>query len=170
MAYTVISVFPANADTEEIKKDLQDQGFDGSNIIVSTSKMESESAIGDYTEDEKTKSFWDHLFVNDNEMLDAYSRESAGKTNIVVYAADLDEAQQAKNILYSKGAVEVKKKSSSDENTSENAAREAGMPQDVYDGIIAKAKNDVYFLDRERVYRPTSRGMGDTMDGLGSKD
>ncbi|KQR95389.1 hypothetical protein ASG01_05955 [Chryseobacterium sp. Leaf180] len=170
MAYTVISVFPASADTEEIKKDLQNQGFDGSNIIISTSKMESESAIGDYTEDDRTKSFWDHLFVNDNEMLDAYSRESKGKTNIVVYAANLEEAQEAKNILYSKGAVEVKKKSSDEHDESEENAKGAGLPQDVYDGIIAKAKNDVYFLDRERIYSPTSRGMGDTMDGLGSKD
>ncbi|CAD7807582.1 hypothetical protein CHRY9390_01680 [Chryseobacterium aquaeductus] len=169
MAYTVISVFPATVDTEEIKRELQDQGFNGSDIIISTSKYEGESAIGDYSDDEKTKSFWDHVFVSDNEMLDAYSRESAGKTNVVVYTSNIDDAQKAKNVLYSKGAVEVKKKTSEDQQP-ESGAEAAGLPQDVYDGIIAKAKHDVYFLDNERVYSPTTKGMGDTMDGLGSKD
>ncbi len=169
MAYTVISVFPANTDTEEIKNELQNQGFNSSDIIISTSKLEDDSVIGDYTEDEKTKSFWDHVFVSDNEMLDAYSRESAGKTNVVVYASGIDDAQKAKNILYSKGAVEVKKKTS-DHTESQSDSASAGLPRDVYDGIIAKAKHDVYFLDNERVYTATPKGMGDTMDGLGSKD
>ena len=169
MAYTVISVFPAGIDTEEIKTELQDQGFNGSDIIISTSKFEDESVIGDYTDDEKTKSFWNHVFVNDNEILAAYSKESVGKTNVVVYASDFDDAQKAKNILYSKGAVEVKKKTSENAE-SQSDAEAAGLPQDVYDGIIAKAKHNVYFLDNERVYSTSTKGMGDTMDGLGSKD
>lgn len=169
MAYTVISVFPATVNTEEIKAELQDQGFSGSDIIISTSKLDNDSIIGDYTDDEKTKSFWNHVFVSDNEMLDAYSRESAGKTNVVVYASNIDDAQKAKNILYSKGAVEVKKKTSQNPEL-ESDAEDVGLPKDVYDGIIAKAKHDVYFLDSERVYNTSSKGMGDTMDGLGSKD
>jgi len=44
------------------------------------------------------------------------------------------------------------------------------LPEDVYNGIIAKAKHDVYFLDRERTYSPNSKGMDNTMDDLGSKD
>lgn len=171
MAYTVISVFPANADTEEIKKDLQSQGIDSSNIIVSTSKMESESAIGDYTEDDDTRNFYDHLFVDDAEMSHAYRRESAGKTNVVVYADTIEAAQQAKNILYSKGAVEVKRKGSAEnsenKDQAQTAAQEAGLPQDVYDGIIAKAKNNLYFLGTERTYRSANQGIEDTMDSTG---
>jgi len=33
MAYTVVSVFPVTVDTEEIKKDLKENGFDEANII-----------------------------------------------------------------------------------------------------------------------------------------
>ncbi|ANF50879.1 hypothetical protein A0O34_10275 [Chryseobacterium glaciei] len=163
MAYTVISVFPATVNTEEIKKDLRDQGFDDANVIVSTSKLENESSHHDYQEDVKTRSFWDYVFAQDVELLDAYSKHSVGKNNVVVYADNLEEAHKAKAILNAKGAVEVH------ENEPESQAPE-GMAQEKYNGIIAKAKHDVYFLDPERIYRPSSRGMDDTMDDLGSKD
>jgi nitroreductase len=163
MAYTVISVFPATVDTEEIKKDLRDQGFDDANIIVSKSKFEDESSDDNYEDDVKTKSFWDYVFAQDVELLDAYSKHSVGKNNIVVYADNLEEAHKAKEILNAKGAVEVHNKEPED-----HAPK--GMSEDVYKGIIAKAKHDIYFLDPERVYRPNTRGMDDTMDDLGSKD
>jgi len=163
MAYTVISVFPATVNTEEIKKDLRDQGFDDANIIVSKSKLENESSHDNYEDDVKTKSFWDYVFAQDVELLDAYSKHSVGKNNIIVYADNLEEAHRAKTILNAKGAVEVHK-----EEPGTHAPE--GMSQEKYNGIIAKAKNDLYFLDSERVYRPNTRGMDDTMDDLGSKD
>ncbi|SDQ49127.1 hypothetical protein SAMN05421664_1795 [Chryseobacterium soldanellicola] len=163
MAYTVISVFPATVNTEEIQKELKDQGFDDANIVVSKSKLEEGSSHDNYEDDVKTKSFWDYVFAQDVELLDAYSKHSVGKNNIIVYADNLEEAHRAKTILNAKGAVEVHKEDS------ENHAPE-GMSEDVYKGIIAKAKHDIYFLDSERVYRPNTRGMDDTMDDLGSKD
>lgn len=166
MAYTVISVFPSTVDTAEIKSDLRNNGFDEADIIVSTSKFDDDSTEMDYQEDEKTKSFWDHIFVNDNEILAAYSQQSVGKINLVVYASTLVEAQNAKKVLDQHGALKIYNKPSFNEANSETA----GLPEDVYNGIIAKAKHDVYFLDKERVYSPNSKGMGDTMDGLGSKD
>lgn len=167
MAYTVISVFPTGVNTEEIKTELKNQGFNEADIIVSTSKLDDDSSVDNYQDDEKTKSFWDHVFVNDNEILAAYSKESIGKINLVVYAANLTEAQNAKRVLDQFGALKIYNKPSVNQGDSEE---NAGLPEDVYNGIIAKAKHDVYFLDNERVSSTTSKGMGDTMDGLGSKD
>lgn len=169
MAYTVISVFPQTVDTDEIKTELRNQGFNEEDVIVSKSKIQDESATGDYRDDEKTKSFWDHIFVSDNEMLDAYSRESVGKINVVVYTSDITEAQNAKKVLDQFGALKVYNKPTvgSESNQNQNTT---DLPDDVYNGIIAKARHNLYFLDSERTYSPTSRGMEDTMDDLGSKD
>ncbi|WP_131701381.1 hypothetical protein [Chryseobacterium sp. FH2] len=166
MAYTVISVFPATVNTEEIKKDLKEKGFSEANIIVSKSRLENESSVDNYKDDVKTRSFWDHIFANDTEMLDAYSKHSVGNQNVIVYSDNFEEAQRAKAILNERGALEVYKKQTGDEGEKDTA----GLPEDVYNGIIAKAKHNIYFLDSERVYHPNSRGMEDTMDDLGSKD
>lgn len=166
MAYTVISVFPETVNTEEIKSELKNKGFLDADIIVSKSRFDEESSTNEYEDDEKTKSFWNHVFVNDNEILAAYSKESVGKINLVVYASNLTDAQNAKKVLDQYGALKIYNKPSVNQGESETA----GLPEDVYNGIIAKAKHDVYFLDKERVYSPNSKGMGDTMGGLGSKD
>ncbi len=163
MAYTVVSVFPQTVDTEEIKKDLKEKGFSEANIIVSKSNVEA--GLNHYQEDEKTKGFFNYVFAHDAEMLDAYRTHSIGKNNIVVYADDLEQARIAKIVLNENGALEVYRKP-------ENQQKDIpdGMTEKEYDGIIAKARHDIYFLDPERTYRPNSRGMEDTMDDLGSKD
>lgn len=166
MAYTVISVFPETVNTEEIKSELKNKGFLDADIIVSKSRFDEESSTNEYEDDEKTKSFWNHVFVNDNEILAAYSKESVGKINLVVYASNLTDAQNAKKVLDQYGALKIYNKPSVNQSDSEST----GLPEDVYNGIIAKAKHNIYFLDKERVYSPNSRGMGDTMDSQGSKD
>lgn len=166
MAYTVISVFPETVDTEEIKSELKNKGFLDADIIVSKSRFDEESSTNEYEDDEKTKSFWNHVFVNDNDILTAYSKESVGKINLVVYASNLTDAQNAKKVLDQYGALKIYNKPSVNQSDSEST----DLPEDVYNGIIAKARHNVYFLDKERVYSPNSRGMGDTMDSQGSKD
>ncbi|WP_139421572.1 hypothetical protein [Chryseobacterium mulctrae] len=166
MAYTVISVFPETVNTEEIKSELKNKGFLDADIIVSKSRFDEESSTNEYEDDEKTRSFWNHVFVNDNEILAAYSKESVGKINLVVYASNLTDAQNAKKVLDQYGALKIYNKPSVNQSDSEST----GLPEDVYNGIIAKARHNVYFLDKERVYSPNSRGMGDTMDSQGSKD
>ena len=166
MAYTVISVFPETVNTEEIKSELKNKGFLDADIIVSKSRFDEESSTNEYEDDEKTKSFWNHVFVNDNDILAAYSKESVGKINLVVYASNLTDAQNAKKVLDQYGALKIYNKPSVNQSDSEST----GLPEDVYNGIIAKAKHNIYFLDKERVYYPNSRGMGDTMDSQGSKD
>lgn len=166
MAYTVISVFPETVNTEEIKSELKNKGFLDADIIVSKSRFDEESSTNEYEDDERTKSFWNHVFVNDNEILAAYSKESVGKINLVVYASNLTDAQNAKKVLDQYGALKIYNKPSVNQSDSEST----GLPEDVYNGIIAKAKHNIYFLDKERVYSPNSRGMGDTMDSQGSKD
>ncbi|WP_175621318.1 hypothetical protein [Chryseobacterium schmidteae] len=166
MAYTVISVFPETVNTEEIKSELMNNGFLESDIIVSKSTFDEESSTNEYEDDEKTKSFWNYVFVNDNDILAAYSKGSMGKINLIVYASTLTDAQNAKKVLDRFGALKIYNKPSFGQKNPEAT----GLPEDVYNGIIAKARHNVYFLDKERVYYPNSRGMGDTMDSQGSKD
>ncbi len=164
MAYTVVSVFPVTVDTEEIKKNLKDKGFDEANIIISKSRVES--GLDQYQEDEQTKGFFDYVFAHDAEMLDAYRKESIGRNNIVVYADNLEQAKQAKNILNEKGALEVYKRPSEGQKDIPE-----GMTEEEYNGIIAKARHNIYFLGSERVYHSNIiKGMDDPMDDLGSKD
>lgn len=166
MAYTVISVFPETVNTEEIRSELMNNGFLESDIIVSKSTFDEESSTNEYEDDEKTKSFWNYVFVNDNDILAAYSKGSMGKINLIVYASTLTDAQNAKKVLDRFGALKIYNKPSFGQKDPEAT----GLPEDVYNGIIAKARHNVYFLDKERVYSPNSRGMGDTMDSQGSKD
>jgi len=164
MAYTVVSVFPQTVDTEEIKRDLREKGFNEANIIVSKSNVES--GLNHYQEDEKTKGFFNYVFAHDAEMLDAYRTHSIGKNNIVVYADDLEQAKVAKAVLNENGALEVYRKPSDQQKDIPE-----GMTEKEYDGIIAKARHNIYFLGSERVYHSNIiKGMDDPMDDLGSKD
>lgn len=164
MAYTVVSVFPKTVDTEEIKKDLRENGFDEANIIVSKSNVET--GLDHYQEDEQTKGFFDYVFAHDAEMLDAYRKHSIGKNNVVVYTEDLEQAISAKSILNRNGALQVYRKQSEDHKDIPD-----GMTEEEYNGIIAKARHNIYFLGSERVYHSNIvKGMDDPMDDLGSKD
>lgn len=164
MQYTVISIFPHTADTEKIKTELRMNGFRSSDIIISVPEMVENSSADNYEEDEKTRNFWDFLFVKRGELLESFSKESVGKTDVVVYTDSWEDALKAKKILNSLGAIEVsKKKPEIQEDTT------AGLSEDVYNGIIAKARHGVYFLDAQRVYRPKKKGMRYRMDALGNK-
>ncbi len=166
MAYTVVSVFPVTADTEEIKRQLRENGIDEANIVVSKSNVDSGATADDYREDEQTKGFFEYTFAHDAEMLDAYSKHSVGKHNIVVYADTMEQAATANSVLNRNGALEVYRKPS--ENKTDIPE---GMTEEEYNGIIAKAKNNLYFLGSERVYHSNViKGMDDPMDDLGSKD
>lgn len=164
MAYTVVSVFPKTVDTEEIRKNLRENGFDEANIIVSKSNVET--GLDHYQEDEQTKGFFDYVFAHDAEMLDAYRKHSIGKNNVVVYTEDLERATSAKSILNRNGALQVYRKQSEDHKDIPD-----GMTEEEYNGIIAKARHNIYFLGSERVYHSNIiKGMDDPMDDLGSKD
>ncbi len=136
MAYTVVSVFPVTVDTEEIKKDLIENGLDEANIIVSKSSVESGLSTDHYQEDEQTKGFFEYTFAHDAEMLDAYRKHSIGRNNIVVYANDLEQAMTANSILNKNGALEVYRKPSDKQTDIPE-----GMTEEEYNGIIAKAKH-----------------------------
>lgn len=166
MAYTVVSVFPVTVDTEEIKKDLTENGFSEANIIVSKSSVESGLSTDHYQEDEQTKGFFEYTFAHDGEMLDAYRKHSIGRNNVVVYADNIEQAMTANSILNKKGALEVYRKPTEDKTDIPE-----GMTEEEYNGIIAKARHNIYFLGSERVYHSNViKGMDDPMDDLGSED
>lgn len=166
MAYTVVSVFPVTVDTEEIKKDLKEKGFNEADIIISKSKVESGMSTDHYQEDEQTKGFFDYVFAHDAEMLEAYRKHSIGRSNVIVYTDDLERAKVAKAVLNENGALEVYRRPSKPRDTIPE-----GMTEQEYNGIIAKARHNIYFLGSERVYHSNEvKGMDDEMDSLGSKD
>lgn len=166
MAYTVVSVFPVTVDTEEIKNDLKENGFSEANIIVSKSSVESGLSTDHYQEDEQTKGFFEYTFAHDAEMLDAYRKHSIGRNNVIVYADNIEQAMTANSVLNKKGALEVYRKPTEDKNEIPE-----GMTEEEYNGIIAKARHNIYFLGSERVYHSNViKGMDDPMDDLGSKD
>ena len=166
MAYTVISVFPPAVDTEEIKTELTSNGFSEGDIIVSESVI-SEKSSEEFEEEDKTKHFWSHLFANDTEMLDAYTQKSRGNTTVVLYTNSFDNAQKAKSLLNDKGAIDIVRQREGGP-TQKDAIT---IPEDVKNGIIAKARHNLYFLGSDRVYHSNIiKGMDDPMDDLGSKD
>lgn len=166
MAYTVVSVFPVTVDTEEIKKDLKENGFDEANIIISRSNLESGLSTDNYQEDEQTKGFFEYTFAHDDEMLNAYRKHSIGKNNVIVYADNLEQAVSANSVLNKNGALQVYRKPEE-----EKTDIPEGMTEEEYNGIIAKARHNIYFLGSERVYHSNIiKGMDDPMDDLGSKD
>ncbi len=166
MAYTVVSVFPVTVDTEEIKNDLKENGFSEANIIVSKSSVESGLSTDHYQEDEQTKGFFEYTFAHDAEMLDAYRKHSIGRNNVIVYADNIEQAMTANSVLNKKGALEVYRKPTEDKTEIPE-----GMTEEEYNGIIAKARHNIYFLGSERVYHSNViKGMDDPMDDLGSKD
>lgn len=167
MAYTVVSIFPSGADTEGIKNELKNYGFSDSDIIVSHSTSATDVSGETHQNDVKDRGFWDFVFANDVEALDAYRNESAGKINIIVYTDSLEEAQRAKTVLNERGAIQVQRKGSESES---HESAPAGMSQEVYDGIIAKARHNIYFLGSNREDNENARGMEDEMDSQGSKD
>lgn len=166
MAYTVVSVFPVTVDTEEIKKELKENGFSEANIIVSKSNLESGLSPDDYHEDEQTKGFFEYTFAHDAEMLEAYRKHSIGRNNVIVYAENIEQAMSANSILNKQGALEVYRKP-----TENKTDIPEGMTEEEYNGIIAKARHNIYFLGSQRVYHSNIiEGMDDPMDDLGSKD
>ncbi|WP_294243533.1 hypothetical protein [uncultured Chryseobacterium sp.] len=170
MAYTVVSVFPSTADTEGIKNDLKNFGFNESDILISKAQTSNELAGEAHETHTRDQSFWDFIFANDIEALDAYRNESTGNTNIVVYADTFEEAQRAKMILNEKGAIQVQRKEGETHNHQQQDTPPEGMSEDVYNGIIAKARHNVYFLGSDRQDTGNHRGMEDEMDSQGSKD
>jgi hypothetical protein len=165
MAYTVVSVFPVTVDTEKIKKDLKESGFDDADIIISKSNIESGMSADEYQEDKQTKDFFEYTFAHDSEMLDAYRKHSIGKNNVIVYADNLEKAVSANSILNKNGALQVYRKQEDKKDIPE------GMTEEEYNGIIAKARHNLYFLGSERVYHSnTVKGMDDSMDDLGSEE
>jgi len=166
MAYTVVSVFPVTVDTEEIKKGLKQKGFDEANIIISKSRVESGMSADQYQEDKQTQGFFDYVFAHDAEMLEAYRKHSIGRSNVIVYTDDLERAKAAKEVLNEYGALEVYRRPSEKRDSIPD-----GMTEHEYNGIIAKARHNIYFLGSERVYHSNQvKGMDDEMDSLGSKD
>ncbi|MEF9480434.1 hypothetical protein OWR28_24560 [Chryseobacterium sp. 1B4] len=99
-------------------------------------------------------------------MLDAYRKHSVGRSNVIVYTDDLEQAKTAKEVLNEYGALEVYRRPSESKDSIPD-----GMTEHEYNGIIAKARHDIYFLGSERVYHSNQvKGMDDEMDSLGSKD
>lgn len=160
MAYTVISLYPESVDLDQVKKELENKGFDSNDINISKYTIEGETAE-DYDEDETTAGFWDLLFGG-TKYRDTYKKAASHNNTVTIYAENLEVARKAKIAMDELGAIDINKyhKDYIDEEyqiSDEDEAR-----------IIAKAKHNVYFLDGTRTYKPNSRGKAHRMDYTGN--
>lgn len=160
MAYTVISLYPESVDLDQVKKELENKGFDANNINISKYTIDGEVAE-DYDEDEKTAGFWDFLF-GETLFRNTYKKAATHNNTVTVYAEDLDVARKAKIAMDELGAIDINKyhKDFIDNEYQISDQDEAR--------IIAKARHNVYFLDGTRTYKPNSRGKVHRMDYTGS--
>ncbi len=109
MAYTVIGLFRNSHEADQASEKLEKADFDRTDIDVSKYRTEGEySGVDyDYEEEEKTTSFWDRLFGDNDHARTKYSTAGARNNVVTVYTDDKDRAEKASKILDDAGAIDV---------------------------------------------------------------
>ena len=86
MAYTIVGMFPTTEDADKASNKLDSAGFEKEDYKVShyatTGNYDKSSSNYHYKEDEKTSSFWNWLFGDDEHEKNKYSYDISGR---VVY-------------------------------------------------------------------------------------
>lgn len=172
MSYTIVGMFPTATNADQASSKLDSAGFSKENYSVSRYTTDGEydpNTNHSFQEDEKTSGFWDWLFGENEEERGKYSYAGTRSNIVTVYTDDLDSAQKAREILNNQGAINVND-FTKDKFPANEATHNSGLPEDQYARIIAKAKNDVYLTDENRVYTVKREGMESDMDSQGFRD
>lgn len=165
MSYTIVGMFPTNDAADKASNKLDSAGFTKDDYKVSrytTTGDFQKTSNQDFVEDEKTGDFWNWLFGDDEDEKDRYSYAGSKSNLVTVYADNLDRAEKARDVMNDSGAINVSdftkdKYTSENELTSKERAR-----------IIAKAKNNLYFTNEERIDTVQNKGMDSDMDSQGN--
>jgi len=121
MAQTVVGFFDDAADAQRAVEQLVSNGFDRSQIDVSSgtgSGTASTSGHHDHDHENGITRFFKNLFGDNDEDADRYSRVGMRSNSIVtVHAQSSDEAERAADLLDDYGAINVNERASQYETT-----------------------------------------------------
>jgi len=121
MAQTVVGFFDDAADAQRAVEQLVSNGFDRSQIDVSSgtgSGTASTSGHHDHDHENGITRFFKNLFGDNDEDADRYSRVGMRSNSIVtVHAQSSDEAERAADLLDDYGAINVNERASQYEAT-----------------------------------------------------
>ncbi len=173
MSYTIVGMFPSNEDAAKASERLDSSGFKKEDYSVSnynrSNEIENDSDY-EFEEDQKTSSFWNWLFGDNNEVKKRYSYAGTKSNIVTVYTDDKDRAIEAQDIMNGMGAVNVGDFTEDYYPKNEELELEPeyeNVSKDQRARIIAKAKSDIY-LESNRTYGSKKRdGINDTMDSQG---
>lgn len=173
MSYTIVGMFPSNEDAAKASERLDSSGFKKEDYSVSNYNRSNEIENDldyEFEEDQKTSSFWNWLFGDNNEDKKRYSYAGTKSNIVTVYTDDKDRAIEAQDIMNGMGAVNVGDFTEDYYPKNEELELESeyeNVSKDKRARIIAKAKSDVY-LENNRSYNWKKRdGIKDTMDSQG---
>ena len=173
MSYTIVGMFPTSEAADKASNKLDNAGFDKEDYKVSrysTTGNYNQEAGYDYDEDEKTSGFWNWLFGEDDSSRKKYSYAATKSNLVTVYTDDAERAEKAREILNEEGALDVNDFTKDRYTTEELSSPDNNLTSDEHARIIAKAKNNLYLTDDNRMYSLRDRGMSSDMDSLGSQD
>ncbi len=110
MAYTVVGLFETQEQTDKAVKELAKAGFNNGIIDVSPYRAEGDYDGHDYDfeNEDKSDSFWDWLFGDDDDEKHSYRRMGARSHLVTVHTKSMAEAENANRVLDNVGALNVK--------------------------------------------------------------
>ena len=173
MSYTIVGMFPTNEDADKASDKLDNAGFEKEDYNVSgystSGDYDHNNPDHQYDEDEKTSGFWNWLFGDNDHDKKKYSYAGSKSNLVTVYTDDVTRAEKARDVMNENGAINVndftKSRFTSDANTPQNDNLD---PQERA-RIIAKAKNNLYFIEGDRFYTTArDEGMKSDMDSTGT--
>ena len=165
MSYTIIGIFPNDAESRNVITKLEEAGL--YDYSISKSEVEALEKI----DTDRKASFFDWLFDRDTVERDRYEYASIDSSTISVYAETEEDANAAKTILDDNGAIDVEEKTRTYlADKYPDTPNEYPISESKRARIIAKAKNDLYFTDERIPSNTPEQGMVDKMDSLGKLD
>src|SRR5215831_4978895 len=113
MTQTVIALFDNATDAQQAVNTLVDQGFQRSNVDLSTSKADNnyyDNNSNRDTNESGISRFFNSLF-GDSDDANKYTRVAERNSTVVtVHADSIEEARRASDILDASGAIDVNEK------------------------------------------------------------
>lgn len=127
MAQTVIGIFDYTSEAQEAVHYLVNNGYDRSNIDLSSRGAETEGTTADDYDDTNNGvgGFFSNLFGTDNDDADKYTEVGRKGAIVTVHAKTTDEAESVAKILDNYGAIDVNERAAAYKATGNTKATDA---------------------------------------------
>ena len=175
MSYTVIGMFSTAAAAEDAKSRLLSAGLTEENVQMSSYKRDRDIQNDRgyiFREDDRTKSFWDHIFgPDDSDIKRKYSYAASRNIMVIAYADTEMEADRARLLMDDAGAMSVEETSRDyfSSGTPNQGTANDGLTEAERSRVLAKARYGIY-MDGERSYSAEGPdGMATPMDSQGDR-